>query len=73
MDDLLSVAQAAEVAGVSRQTIYNWMRQLRFPSYRHGSTWKVNRVEFQMYLDSRPAVRGVAPTSDSASEGAAGL
>lgn len=37
LQDALTPTRAAEIAGVDRKTIYNWIQAGRLPSYRDGS------------------------------------
>ena len=76
MDDFLSVAQVAELAGVSRQCVYNWIKGGKLKTIDNtidrGHFQKVSREEMDGFLASyKPAVR-VADTSEATHEGAAG-
>ena len=72
MDDLLTIAQVAERAGVSRQCVYNWIKSGRLKAEHFGGGQKVARHEVEGFLASyKPAVRE-AGTSSATHEGAAG-
>lgn len=71
MEGYLTMAEAAKVAGVSRQSMYQWAKALKFPTYRIEGAWRVKRFELEQYLETRPAVR-VGSTETSTQEGAAG-
>ena len=63
MDDdpeMLTVREAAEVAGVSLNTLYSWIyrgrREVRLKAERHGSRWYVDHDVLVQFVQrtSRP-------------------
>jgi excisionase family DNA binding protein len=65
----LSVEQLAEVLGVKKQTVYNWLQRGVLPGYKIESTWVILRDEIKDYLRSH---RNEAPANgvEAAAEGA---
>lgn len=48
--DYLSAVEAAQVAGVSAQTVRAWIRAGKIPGYRAGRVWRVRRNELESLL-----------------------
>lgn len=48
----LSVEQLADVLGVKKQTVYNWLQRGVLPGYKIESTWVILRDEIKDYLRS---------------------
>lgn len=56
MNDELTVQQAAQMAGVSRQTVYNWIKANKVKTYGvHGAT-RIDRGSFDEHVSSKPVV-----------------
>jgi len=74
VNDLLSVAKVADLAGVSRQTVYNWIKSGKLKTIGLGHFQKVSQEELDGFLASyKPVVRGETDTSTVEShEGATG-
>lgn len=69
----MSVAQAAEFRGVSRQTVGVWIRRQWLPATRIGSRWVVDRETLAGFEAPRGAYRARRPRPagivDGASDG----
>ena len=69
----MSVAQAAEFRGVSRQTVGVWIRRQWLPATRIGSRWVVDREVLAGFEAPRGAYRARRPRPveivDGASDG----
>lgn len=46
----LTVTQLAEVLGMNRQTIYNWLNAGKLPAYRQNDRWVILRDEVRDWL-----------------------
>jgi len=58
VNDLLSVAKVADLAGVSRQTVYNWIKSGKLKTIGLGHFQKVSQEELDGFLASyKPVVR----------------
>ena len=53
-DDLLTLNQAAEVAGLSPATLRQAIARDALHATKYGTVWLVTRAELQRYLDARP-------------------
>lgn len=53
-DRWLSVDEIAQYLGVSRDIIYNWIKQ-GMPSHRVGKLWKFRATEIDKWVDSGKA------------------
>jgi len=59
MDDRwLSVDEIAEYLGVSRDTVYAWLRKRKLPGHRLGRLWKFKREEVDAWVRSGGAAEG---------------
>lgn len=58
---LLSVEEAAGLAGVGRRVIDEWRKDIDFPSFKAGEgdrgNCKIHRVMFEQYLAKKAAMR----------------
>ena len=63
MNEELTVQQAAQMAGVSRQTVYNWIKANKVKTYGvHGAT-HIDRGSFDEHLSNQPVVGQPSDTS----------
>lgn len=46
-DKQLTVDETALALGVSRQTIYNYIRERKIKAVKYGKTWKVKESEIE--------------------------
>lgn len=68
----LSVAQAAEFRGVSRQTVGVWIRRQWLPATRIGSRWVVDRETLAGFEAPRGAYRARRSRPAQIEDGASG-
>jgi excisionase family DNA binding protein len=56
MDDRwLSVDEMAAYLGVSKDTVYTWLRAKRLPGHKIGRFWKFKRAEVDAWVRSGAA------------------
>ena len=60
-DRWLSVDEIAEYIGISRDTIYSWLRENKIPGHRAGHLWKFKRAEVDQWLRAGGAANEPAP------------
>ena len=46
----LTVSQVAQILGMTKQGVYNWVRDGVIPAYKVGSTWFIVRDELKATL-----------------------
>jgi excisionase family DNA binding protein len=46
----LTVTQVAQILGMTKQGVYNWVRDGVIPAYKVGSTWFIVRDELKATL-----------------------
>lgn len=52
MPDLLTVQQAADYLGVSKNTVYSWCNSGDLPSFKVGNTRRIRKTTFLTWIDS---------------------
>lgn len=67
MDRLLSVADVAEVLGLSRFTVYAWASKRRLPAIKVGSRLMFRRPDLEAWLELRSRGPGGEPGVSRAS------
>jgi excisionase family DNA binding protein len=60
-----TVAEIADLLGLSLGGTYNLVRVGRIPALRMGGRWLIPRRRFHTWLDTQPAVRGTMTTERS--------
>ena len=50
-----SVTEAAQLAGVSRPTFYQWMKREGFPAFKIGGTVRIPAAAFSKWLEQQMA------------------
>ena len=76
MSETMTVQQVADLAGVSRQTVYNWIRAGKVFNEAETGRTRITRTSVEAHLSSKPAaVADDEGTSEASSdiEGVAGL
>ena len=63
-DRWLSVDGIVEYIGVSRDTIYSWLREGKMPCHRAGHLWKFKRAEVDQWLRAGEAANGPGQQDD---------
>lgn len=59
---LFSLKEAAEVLGISKQTLWQWINQGKFPIARRvGTLWKTPEDELWEFLNQKKTARKRAP------------
>ena len=65
-NDMLTTTQAAEMCGVTDQTIRRWIRLGRFPGAWRGlgdtSPYRIPRADVEAFIARKLAERGEGPT-----------
>lgn len=54
-DRWLSVDEIADYLGVSKDTVYTWLRQKRMPGHKIGRFWKFKKEEVDAWVRSGEA------------------
>ena len=52
MNDILNLNETADYLRVSKQTIYNMIKDGRIKAYKVGREWKILRSDIVAYLES---------------------
>jgi len=52
-DRYLSVAEACTYLAIKRETIYKWISQKKFTSYRIGKLWKFKADEIDKWVKEK--------------------
>lgn len=60
----LSVLQAAEILGITKQGAYQWLRNGTIPAYRVGSSWIILRDELKEMIAAGSNAMGVHEDDD---------
>jgi excisionase family DNA binding protein len=71
-DDLISIVEAAQSAGVVTSTIYRWCKRRGLGLYKKGGRTFVSRGDLQRLMRPRRVRQGKRPSSVSSSEAAPG-
>ena len=53
LEDTIDVFTASRVAKVSTSTIQRWCEEKRFPSFKLGRPWMIERKPFYAWIESR--------------------
>ena len=48
-----TINEVADMLGVSRVTVARWCNSGEIPAYRLGRKWKINKAEFDAWLQER--------------------
>ncbi len=60
---LFSLKEAAEVLGISKNTLWQWINQGKFPIARRvGTLWKIPEDELREFFNLKKTARKGAPT-----------
>ncbi len=51
--EYLTVEQIAKELGLSEETVLRWIRRKELKAYKLGKTYRVNRKDYQEFLDQR--------------------
>ncbi|HZO73443.1 MAG TPA: helix-turn-helix domain-containing protein [Ktedonobacteraceae bacterium] len=51
--EYLTVEQIAKELGLSEETILRWIRRKELKAYKLGKTYRVQRKDYQEFLDQR--------------------
>lgn len=57
-DRWLSVDEIAEYLGVSKDTVYNWIKDRNLPAHKVGRLWKVKQTKLDIWVESGGAKMG---------------
>ena len=52
MNDILNLNETADYLRVSKQTVYNMIKDGRIKAYKVGREWKILRSDIVVYLES---------------------
>lgn len=52
MNDILNLNETADYLRVSKQTVYNMIKDGRIKAYKVGREWKILRSDIAAYLES---------------------
>ena len=50
---MMSLAQVADVLGVSRNTVYRWVKAGKMPAYRIGAGYRIRPADLEAYAAER--------------------
>ncbi len=65
--EMLSAPEVAELLGMTKQGVYNWLREGVIPGYKLGTSWFISRDELKEALRrgaNAPRERSQRPESD---------
>lgn len=65
--EMLSAPEVAELLGMTKQGVYNWLREGVIPGYKLGTSWFISRDELKEALRrgaNGPRERAPQPESD---------
>jgi excisionase family DNA binding protein len=51
--EYLTVEQIAKELGLSEETVLRWIRRKELKAYKLGKTYRVQRKDYQAFLDQR--------------------
>ena len=51
-DRWLSVDEMAEYLGVSKDTVYNWIKDRNLPAHKVGRFWKIKQAQLDKWVES---------------------
>lgn len=55
--DFVDLGQALEILGVSRPTLYRWLRDGRLQGFRVGRQWRFSRSALDEFVRGQPPAR----------------
>lgn len=53
MEQLLTLAQVAEMLNLAERTIYVWSQQGKIPAFKLGTAWRYQTDEITAWLESK--------------------
>ena len=68
MSDILTLKEAAEYLRVSRQTVYNMIKDRRIKAYKVGREWRFFRSDIMEYLESTSRNRILSTKDEEANK-----
>ena len=68
MSDILTLKEAAEYLRVSRQTVYNMIKDRRIKAYKVGREWRFFRSNIMEYLESTSRNRILSTKDEEANK-----
>jgi excisionase family DNA binding protein len=58
LEDALTVPEVAKLLRMSRQTIYNMIREGKIPHFRIGTKVRFNRADLDALMQTKPVTTG---------------
>lgn len=52
---MLSTSDIAEKLGVTRQTVFNWIKSGKLFGLKIGGTWRVYQEDFDAFINKNPS------------------
>lgn len=52
-ENWISLAEAAEYVGVSKDTIRNWIKKRQMPAHKVGRLWKFKKTEIDLWISMK--------------------
>ena len=68
MSDILTLKETAEYLRVSRQTVYNMIKDRRIKAYKVGREWRFFRSNIMEYLESTSRNRILSTKDEEANK-----
>lgn len=68
MSDILTLKETAEYLRVSRQTVYNMIKDRRIKAYKVGREWRFFRSNIMEYLESASRNRILSTKDEEANK-----
>lgn len=66
LGQVLTISQAADELGVTRDAVYNLITRKRLPATRVGSVWLIERTDLDAYRASVAHKKRPGPKSEAA-------
>jgi excisionase family DNA binding protein len=61
---MLTTSQVADKIGVTRQTVFNWIKAKKLPALKIGGAWRVWPEDVDAFINQHPNIGADTPTSD---------